>query len=119
MKQKWKNHVMMHAGRKPHECDECGVGFVHKQSWTAHIRSVIVAALDLSNQYEKGLEHFFQPHSTSVMAFAKLYTWFKFRRCHDGTTIDCSKCGKQFVDESYLKRHLRWHEKVRNVRSDQ
>ena len=43
MKQKWQNHVMMHTGRKPHECSECGVGFVHKQSWTAHIRSVTAA----------------------------------------------------------------------------
>ena len=43
MKQKWKNHMMMHAGRKPHECEECGVGFVHKQSWAAHIRSEIAS----------------------------------------------------------------------------
>ena len=43
MKQKWQNHVMMHTGRKPHECGKCGVGFVHKQSWTAHIRSVTAA----------------------------------------------------------------------------
>ena len=45
MKQKWKNHMMKHAGRKPHECEECGVGFVHKQSWAAHIRLEIIQNL--------------------------------------------------------------------------
>ena len=40
------------------------------------------------------------------------------QRKHDGVVLKCKLCSKPFHDAGYLKKHLRWHERIQKIRND-
>lgn len=98
------NHRLTHA-QQPFACLVCAKTFRMKQKLTVHM---------LAHEGRKPFECV-----DCGVGFVHKQTWSAhMRRCHDGfgKLLDCARCGKKFSDQSYLNRHLRWHERVREDR---
>ena len=98
------NHKKCHDEQKQFECHVCNKQFALKQKLVNHVMT--------KHEQQKP----FECHQCGQGFVHKQSYQAHQRRVHDGTLLHCQMCSKPFHDAGYLKKHLRWHEKVQESR---
>ncbi len=100
------NHLKsVHDQEKQFECQICQKKFALKQKLSTHELVEHQGQKPFQcNQCDKGFVHkqSFEAHL----------------RKHNGTVLNCELCSKPFHDAGYLRKHLRWHKKVQDLRNN-
>ena len=91
----------VHEENKQFQCQSCPKKFALKQKLANHVLSEHQGQKPFRcDQCEQGFVH--------------KQSYEAHLRRHEGIVINCQICSKPFHDAGYLKKHLRWHEKVQN-----
>ncbi|XP_067013817.2 gastrula zinc finger protein XlCGF7.1 isoform X2 [Anabrus simplex] len=91
-----KDHLLVHSGRKPHRCAECGKSFRYISGWRTHqlihsgVKNHACSVCGSRFRVRSNLKSHLLTHSKD-----KPYT--------------CSYCGKAFAREQYVDRHMIVH----------
>ena len=95
----------VHEPKKKFECTVCLKRFALKQKLENHIKSE-----------HEGQKPF---HCQSCdQGFVHKQSFEAHQRKHDGIVLNCKLCSKPFHDAGYLKKHMRWHEKIKKLRNE-
>ncbi|EDW18438.1 zinc finger protein 700 [Drosophila mojavensis] len=122
-----RDHLLRHAGVKNHVCPYCGVGKTTRQEWNKHIlthtreKQFQCRQCDHSSHNKQALSNHVKVVHMKIKNFACQYcgkTFGKSHACkiherlHTGENCcECKICGKIFLFEKRLTKHLQIHEK--------
>ncbi|XP_033149629.1 zinc finger protein 184 isoform X1 [Drosophila busckii] len=122
-----RDHLMRHAGIKNHVCPYCGVGKTTRQEWNAHIlthtkeKKFKCRQCDHASHNKQALSNHVKVVHMKIKNFACQYcgkTFGKSHACkvHERThtgekCCECKICGRIFLCEKSLTKHLKTHEK--------
>ncbi|KAH8390548.1 hypothetical protein KR215_004731 [Drosophila sulfurigaster] len=122
-----RDHLLRHAGVKNHVCPYCGVGKTTRQEWNKHIlthtkeKQYHCRQCDHSSHNKQALSNHVKVVHMKIKNFACQYcgkTFGKSHACklherlHTGENCsECKICGKVFLFEKRLTKHLKTHEK--------
>ncbi|XP_034484177.1 zinc finger protein 675-like [Drosophila innubila] len=103
-KQELDKHMLTHTKEKKFKCDQCDHTSSSKQRMSKHIKVVHLKIKDFVCQY--------CPKSFSTAYDCKIHERLHTRN----NCFECTICGRNFLFESRLTKHLRTHEK-RKIKS--
>ncbi|XP_017862526.1 PREDICTED: zinc finger protein 93-like [Drosophila arizonae] len=122
-----RDHLLRHAGVKNHVCPYCGVGKTTRQEWNKHIlthtkeKQFQCRQCDHASHNKQALANHVKVVHMKIKNFACQYcgkTFGKMHACkvherlHTGENCcECKICGKIFLFEKRLTKHLQIHEK--------
>ncbi|XP_034484175.1 zinc finger protein 420-like [Drosophila innubila] len=122
-----RDHLLRHAGVKNHVCPYCGVGKTTRQEWNKHIlthtreKQFQCRQCDHASHNKQALANHVKVVHMKIKNFACQYcgkTFGKSHACkiherlHTGENCcECKICGKVFLFEKRLTKHLQLHEK--------
>lgn len=122
-----RDHLLRHAGVKNHVCPYCGVGKTTRQEWNKHIlthtreKQFQCRQCDHASHNKQALSNHVKVVHMKIKNFACQYcgkTFGKSHACkiherlHTGENCcECKICGKIFLFEKRLTKHLQIHEK--------
>ncbi|KAM8710585.1 hypothetical protein ACLKA7_017241 [Drosophila subpalustris] len=122
-----RDHLLRHAGVKNHVCPYCGVGKTTRQEWNKHIlthtreKQFQCRQCDHASHNKQALANHVKVVHMKIKNFACQYcgkTFGKSHACkvherlHTGENCcECKICGKIFLFEKRLTKHLQLHEK--------
>ena len=127
------SHQRIHSGSK-YTCNLCGKKLASSGSLHNHTKSVH----ELEKHFEchicykkfalkqKLVNHVMTEHEGQKpfrckncnQGFVHKQSFEAHQRKHDGVVLKCKLCSKPFHDAGYLKKHLRWHERIQKIRND-
>ncbi|KAL7732223.1 hypothetical protein ACLKA6_018462 [Drosophila palustris] len=98
-KQELDKHILTHTKEKKFKCDQCDHTSHNKQCMTKHIRVVHMKIRNFVCQY-------------CPRSFGSAYACKNHEKLHTrNDCFECTICGKKFLFEKRLTKHLRTHEK--------